>query len=197
VIAVQVAFVLLGMANILSVVAPAVLSRDILDRLGEAAAPQAGPHLGGAHAGAHLSAPTGQFIQVFSFDELAAVVRKTPGLEGFAIYSNEGLVVWRDLPIRLDLDGLVARLVSGAAGLGKVASGAGLGGLQRLLLESGQHCIYAAPVGENFGVVLVGRDSASSPDLHGRTSVVLSTVREFLRWKYPSLPVRTPSVREI
>lgn len=197
VVLVQAAFLLLGMANLVSILFPDALSAESLEALGGPGA--AAPAAAAAPAmlpGMHLSSPTGSFIQVYSWDELSAIVRKTPGLEGFAVLSNEGLVVWRDLPIRIDLEAMAARLAAGGAACGAVVQEAGLGEARRVALESDQHAVHLASLDGSFTLLLVGRTAASEPEFQSRMGVAVATVREFLRWKYPGLPTRTPSERE-
>lgn len=129
----------------------------------------------------------GGFVQVFSFEELSGVLRKSTGLEGFLIYNNEGLLVWRDLPMRLEVDDLVAQLSSSHHQLsGRVERG-GLTRVSRLAIELRDHLVFVAPLNAGFGMVLVYSGRVSPADCFARLGNVARTAREFLQWKYPAL----------
>ena len=129
----------------------------------------------------------GGFVQVFSFEELSGVLHKSTGLEGFLIYNNEGLLVWRDLPLRLEVDDLVAQLSSAHHQLsGRIERG-GLTRISRLAIELRDHLVFVAPLNAGFGMVLVYSSRVSPAECFGRLGNVARTTREFLQWKYPAL----------
>jgi len=129
----------------------------------------------------------GGFVQVFSFEELSGVLRKSTGLEGFLIYNNEGLLVWRDLPMRLEVDDLVAQLSSSHHQLSARVERGGLTRVSRLAIELRDHLVFVAPLNAGFGIVLVYSGRVSPADCFARLGNVARTAREFLQWKYPAL----------
>lgn len=136
--------------------------------------------------GAEVSAKGG-FVQVFSFEELSGVLRKSTGLEGFLIYSSEGLLVWRDLPLRLEVDDLVAQLSASHSQLSGQVERGGLTRVTRLSMEMRDHLVFTAPLNAGFGIVLVYSSRVSPAECFSRLSNVARTSREFLQWKYPAL----------
>jgi predicted regulator of Ras-like GTPase activity (Roadblock/LC7/MglB family) len=172
--------------HVLAVVAPEAMDRDTRLRLSGGEVPLPEPARKG-----HVieTAPSAGFIQVFGFDELAGVVRKTPGLEGFVILSNEGLVVWRDLPIRIDVEEVSARLLSHQSQLGALTADGGLSRLRRLVLQTRDHLLCVVELNANFGLVLVYGARTSLEELDARVEMLARTTREFLQWKYPGLAV--------
>ncbi len=135
--------------------------------------------------------PTGGFIQVFSFEELAGVIKKCPGLEGFIIYNEEALVVWEDLPVNLDTDRLTPLLVTTATGLGALMIETGVGRTRRLLVDCPNHQILLTTLNQTFGLILFFNGRTPPDEVHGRISMLARTAREFLQWKYPGLPLAT------
>ncbi len=136
------------------------------------------------------STPSGGFIQVFSYEELAATVRKSPGLEGFLIVSNEGLIVWRDWPIRIDVEYLAAHTVRHAQDLGELMLTSGLSRVRRVLVEGRDHTIFFTPISSNFSLILIFSGKVPTQDIFARIPVLAKTTREFLQWRYPALRVR-------
>lgn len=142
------------------------------------------------------SIPSGGFIQVFSFEELAALIRKSPGLEGFIVHSAEGLVVWRDLPMQVNVEVLTARISSESLRLGQLLQENGLTRVRRLVLESREHYLFATMLNQNFGIIMLFNGRSSPEEIYSRIAVLAKTAREFLQWKFPSLPAAGGPARD-
>ena len=140
--------------------------------------------------------PTGGFIQVFSFEELASMMKKSHGLEGFVIYSNEGLVVWKELPVQVQLDTLVAKISAEANQLGQLMQDNGLSKVRRLMLESREHYLFATTLNQNFGVMLLFSGRSAPEEIFSRIGVLAKSTREYLQWKYPALAISGASARD-
>lgn len=193
----QAVVVVIAFPHLMAEVAPEIVSREVRGKLVDSTE-TALPRTEDAQAsGLMETSPSGGFIQVFSFEELSGVVRKSHGLEGFLVFNNEGLVVWRDLPIRLDIDELIARVGNGFSDLDRTSRSIGVGEVRRMHLETTEHLLHAAQLDENFGLLLVYNKQTSIPETYSRVAVVSRTVQEFLQWKYPGLPTLTPSEREV
>ncbi len=52
------------------------------------------------------SAPVGGYMQVYSYDELTEAFKKIVGLEGFMLYTSEGLNLWSHFEIAVDEEAL-------------------------------------------------------------------------------------------
>jgi len=137
------------------------------------------------------AAPKGGFIQVFSYEELAGVLKKSPGLEGFAILSTEGLPVWRELPPRINVENLTAALSGANERAGNALMLGGLAKGTSILVESRDMMVYNTPLDANFGLILVYNRRVPASDCLARTAILAKTAREFLQWKYPVLPPMT------
>ncbi len=142
------------------------------------------------------ASPTGGFVQVFSYEELTGTIKKSHGLEGFVIYSTEGFVVWRDLPMRLDTDKLVARLMNHCGALGGLLHDSGLTRVRRVIIESRDHTLFNTTLNQNFGLLLVFNSRVTQEEIHSRLAILTKSTREFLQWKYPSLPLMTGLSRD-
>lgn len=136
--------------------------------------------------------PTGGFIQVFSFDELSGLVRKTPGLEGFLIFSREGFVVWNDVPHKFSVDQVAATLMSAQAQLNASLRTSGMTEIKKTIVESKDHLVFVSELNQNFGLILFYNSRTKLSECENRLSVLDKTVKEFLQWKYPGLSLATP-----
>lgn len=184
----QVLLLLISGFHLISALMPDLLEPDVRARL-EGDAEIKAPAYGGRNVPGERGSPSGGFVQVFGYDELSGVIRKTPGLEGFVIYSAEGLVVWRDLPMRIELDSLVAKMLSNSDLVGATVEDAGLSRVRRIMVESRDHFVFTTALNSNFGLLLVFNSRVSTEEVIGRLSYIAKTAREFLQWKYPTLPV--------
>ncbi|MBI5153963.1 hypothetical protein HZA57_01895 [Candidatus Poribacteria bacterium] len=190
---IQILVLILSMPHILDAAAPSLIGSEVRDKLGSAppaTSRAAVPKLGGIMD----TMPAGGFIQVFSYEELSGVLRKTQGLEGYIIYNSEGLIVWRDLPLRLELDALIAKLMVRAYQIGEVVAETGLARVRKVVVESRDHYIFVTQLNQNFGMLLVYNTQVSASECFGKLGVLAKSAREFLQWKYPGLPV-TPAVQ--
>ncbi|MDX2175120.1 MAG: roadblock/LC7 domain-containing protein [Candidatus Sumerlaeia bacterium] len=191
-VALQVLLLMSLGGHALAHLAPGFLPADVLARLGGGSEsrvsrdanprPQASPH---------SSSAAGGFVQVFSYEELSGTLRKTQGLEGFVIYSNEGLVVWRDLPMRIEVDSVVAKVMSLTDQFNAVMDGSGLTRVRRVMVESKEHFLFTTPLNSNFGLMMLFNSGTSTEEILARIAFVSKTTREFLQWKYPALPLVT------
>lgn len=189
---IQVALLLMAAPYVLAAILPDLLGEVALRELeGTPSAKSSGPS-----RGAHETAPAGGFIPVTSYEELAAVVKKGHGIEGFIIISSEGLVVWKDFPLRVDLDAFVARFAGHAHGISGLMEQTGLTKVRRVMVESREHFFFTTTLNQNFGLILIFNGRVSAEEVTGRVPVIAKTCREFLQWKYPALPARNFVPRE-
>lgn len=136
--------------------------------------------------------PSGGFIQVFSFDELSGLVRKTQGLEGFLIFSREGFVVWNEVPHKFSVDQVAAVLMSAQQQLNSSLRNSGMTEIKKFVVESRDHLVFVSELNQNFGLILFYNQRTKLSDCENRLSVIDKTVKEFLQWKYPGLSLATP-----
>ncbi len=177
---VQMIALMVTVPHVLDIMVPGILGRD--------AAPAARPR------GEIDSSPSGGFVQAFSFQDLSGVVRKAPGLEGFLVFSKEGLVVWKEIPIRLETDVVVSRLMHASSAIGQVSESGGLGRLRRTFVQTREHLLCIVELNANFGMILVYSGRTKLADCEPRVDVLAKTAREFLQWKYPGLSMATASM---
>ena len=135
------------------------------------------------------SSPSGGFIQAFSYEELAGIIKKSHGIEGFILYSSEGLVVWKDLPIRFDAEEVTARLCGATDQVGGITIGIGLQKPRRLMIEGRENSIIIANVNQSFQLMLLFNSRVSQGEVLDRVTILTKSCREFVQWKYPSLPL--------
>lgn len=188
----QVLVLLLAGPYMLAVMIPELIGREEAESLTAGKGAQESQTVSGPID----TSPTGGFIQVFSYQELSAQLKKNPGLEGFIIYNDEGLVVWQELPLKIDTEALTCRLMSLNGGIGRLMLESGLSRVRRCLIESRDHHVLATTLNQNFGIILIYNGRTPITQVYSRISVICKSAREFLQWKYPALPMATGMTRD-
>lgn len=190
VIALQVGLILMLGSHVMAALMPEVVGEDFVARL-RSSSENAPATKTPATAPVVQASPTGGFVQVFSFDELTATIRKVQGLEGFILYNEEGLIVWRDLPMRIEADAVVAKVLSLNNQYAGLMEASGLTRVRRVMVESREHFLFSTPLNQTFGLILLFNSRVPSEDILSKVGYVSKTAREFLQWKYPALPITT------
>lgn len=183
---IQVFLLMLVAPHALQGIAPGLVS-DSMRSLMDPNAAQAPTASGNRAEYASQAEPVGGSIQVFSFQELQSIFRKSVGMEGFIIFTSEGLVLWKDMPIRLDVEALVARTNTLAEAMGGTVESFGLNRVRKVVLESRDHYLFQTRLNPNFGLIMVFASGAKIEDCWVRLGIMAKTTKEYLQWKYPNL----------
>jgi predicted regulator of Ras-like GTPase activity (Roadblock/LC7/MglB family) len=123
-------------------------------------------------------------VRLYSFQELENYFHKIIGLEGFVLYSHEGLVVWKDLQIDLDVESLVARYKNYNAGIDWVTQECGLGQSMRFIVETQHHFLINIHVATGFFLLLVFNNQLPLSDIVHRIGIMVRSIQAFLASRY-------------
>ena len=135
----------------------------------------------------HITEPLGGFIKVYSFPDLQACFRKIIGLEGFVIYSNEGLLMWNDLDIRFDIENLIIRFMFANKDLDITASRYGLREIERLIITTTEHFVFNIKLGKRFFLLAFFNNKSPTQEVFSKIDMMIMTTYEFLRSRYQIL----------
>ncbi len=128
--------------------------------------------------------PLGGLVRVYSFQELEDYFHKIIGLEGFVLYSDEGLVVCKNLQINLDVEGLVARYYNFNSGIEWVTQSHGLGQPTRITVETQNHYLFNIQVTSQFFLLLIFNNQLPLLDIVHRIQIMVRSVQAFLASRY-------------
>jgi predicted regulator of Ras-like GTPase activity (Roadblock/LC7/MglB family) len=128
--------------------------------------------------------PLDGLVRVYSFTELEDYFHKIIGLEGFVLYSAEGLVMCKDLQINLDVEGLVARYQYFSSGIEQVTHAHGLGLPVRAVVETRKHYLFNIQVSSQFFLLLVFNNQLPLPDIVHRIRIMVRSIEAFLALRY-------------
>ena len=132
--------------------------------------------------------PLGGLVRVYSFQELEDYFHKIIGLEGFVLYSEEGLIVCKDLQIDLDVEGIVARYYNFNSGIEWVTQSHGLGKPIRITVETQNRYLFNIQVTSQFFLLLIFNNQLPLLDIVHRIQIMVRSVQAFLasRYRFPA-----------
>jgi len=188
----QVFLLMLMAPHVVQMLAPGLLSPQIIAVMEGGTVPRPPPPMGRQDL-TRGAEPVGGFIQVFSLQELQSIFRKSVGMEGYIIYTSEGLVLWKDFPIRLDVEALAAQAAASTEATAATMEGFGLSRVRRVVVEAREHNIFQTRLNPNFGLIMLFSSSVRIEDCWSRMSILARTTQEYLHWKYPDLGAFRPS----
>lgn len=132
----------------------------------------------------YFAEPMGGFIRVYSFNELQTSFRKMIGLEGFLIYSNEGLIVWEDLAINFDIEKLIVEFmrlqnnIDGAIGKFEILDS------EKYIIDTPDHIIFNVKLNKGFYLVAFFNKKIQLTEIYPRMKMLIKSAQEFLSEKY-------------
>ncbi len=180
----QIFFLMLLAPYVVSVVAPGILSEDghrIL--LGEAEAYKPMSAVSFHSEGA----PVGGFVRVYTFPEMGQLLSNMTGIEGYVIYSWEGLVIWQGLRVRFDAERLAVSSQREWRHFREVQVALGLGEAEKLIAQTPEHYFIHLSLAPKFFAVLLFRRDVEIGDVLGRLKYIERTAQELFSMKYSPL----------
>jgi predicted regulator of Ras-like GTPase activity (Roadblock/LC7/MglB family) len=180
----QMGVLLLLLPHVIVLVAPGMLAEASREKM--ESAPRLAPQLSSQSAAAiHTDAiPLGGFVRAYNYEELENFFQKIVGLEGFVLFSDEGLVVWKNLQMRLDVDALVVRYQMLDRQMGNLTRQSGLQKVQRWVVQTREHIICCTALGSQFYLLVFFTTQLSLADIVSKLDVIVRTAQEMLNTRY-------------
>ena len=136
----------------------------------------------------HLeTSPAGGFIRVYSFSELGCLLSNLIGMEGYILYTREGLVLWQDCQLRLDAEKLVASFIKEWRCHRVNDLEVGFDEPLRIITQTSEHTFIHAVFTRDFYGILIFRPDAHMSELLSRLKYLERTAKEFLETRYSSI----------
>ncbi len=136
-----------------------------------------------------VSSPTATsgFYNVYSFPELEAQLSKSIGLEGFIVFSEEGLVMWEKLHINIDSERLVVLLMTLGKDIKRSTTSLGLAHTDTIIVETDEHLIFNGFVNSVFGYTLIFNASIPRDEMYHRIDMISDSINVLLKTRYQTL----------
>lgn len=135
----------------------------------------------------HFAEPLGGFIRVYSYPELQSCFRKTIGLEGFIIYSSDGLIVWEDLAINFDIDNLVIKFLQLDRNIDMFIKDFEFNVNEKLILDTPEHMLINVKLNEYFYLIAFFNKKIQISEMIPRMKVLIKSTQELIKSKYQLL----------
>ena len=181
----QMLVIALATPHILMEIAPGLLGPRLTDLLRmEQVAMKSVSSSSDATTAPPTATPAGGAYLVYSFEELDAQLIKTVGLEGFIIYSSEGVVVWKNLHINIDTDRLVIEVRELLDKTGSLTGTIGLDSVLSVIFQTHNHILFNGIMDDRFGYILIFNTKLPIPEIYGRVEVITESIKLFLSSRY-------------
>jgi len=133
------------------------------------------------------AAPIGGFVHIFNFDELGRHLSNIIGMEGFVLYTWEGLILWENCPLRVDKEKLAVRSLFEWQHLKDSQIDSGFGEPGKFISETSDHRFIHIAIDTRFFGVMILKKETDLGDVMNRISVQERSIREFLDMRYSLL----------
>ncbi len=133
------------------------------------------------------ASPVGGFIRVDSFSELGRLLSNLIGIEGYILYTREGLILWQDCQLRLDAEKVIASFLKEwrCHRLNDLA--AGFDEPLRIITQTSEHTFIHVIFTRHFSGILIFRPDANMSDILNRLKYLERTAKEFLETRYSTV----------
>ncbi|GAB4322679.1 MAG: hypothetical protein Kow0059_17810 [Candidatus Sumerlaeia bacterium] len=181
----QVLVILYMLPYVLAVSAPGVLAGTRFENLlvVGGAADWSSARLQGNPVGTEI-VPSGGMLQIFGVDDIPRYFRKVAGLEGFAIFTSEGLLFIHDLARSPEVELLGVRLHSLWSGLEPMMKDCDLDPPRRLALETETFTVLVSPISAHFWSLFLFNKNVSLDNCHNKVQLLVNSARRFLDSRY-------------
>lgn len=133
------------------------------------------------------AAPSGGFVHLFNFNELGRQLTNIIGMEGFVLYTWEGLILWENCPLRVDKEKLAVRSLFEWQHLKDSQRDTGFGEPGTFISETPDHRFIHVAFDSRFFGVMILKKEADLGDILNRLSLQERSIREFLDMRYSLL----------
>jgi len=131
--------------------------------------------------------PAGGFIRVYSFSELGRLLSNVIGIEGYILYTREGLILWQDCQLRLDAEKLVAAFIKEWHCHRVNDLAVGFDEPLRIITQTSEHSFIHVIFTRDFSGILIFRPDAHMSEILSRLKCLERTVKEFLETRYSTV----------
>ena len=131
------------------------------------------------------SIPLGGFIRVYGFLELGRLFSNLIGIEGYILYTWEGLVLWQDCQLRLDMEKVVSCFMKEWDCHRVNDLAIGFDEPLRIVTQTNEHSFIHVMFNRDFSGIFIFRPDAHMSEILGRMKYLDRTAREFLATRYP------------
>lgn len=170
----------------LAVMAPGVLTDTIFESIIGHESPHAAPVEKPAAASPANKdiTPTGGVLQIYTLEDIPKFFEKVAGLEGYAIYTNEGLLFCHNLDEEQRVERLGVRVQQCLDSMRTTAHDCDLEEPSRLILESDNFSMFLTPITPHFWGLFIFNKNVSLDNCHGKIKVLANSVKSFFTTRY-------------
>jgi len=130
------------------------------------------------------ASPVGGFVRVYSYEELGRLFRNIIGIEGYILYTWEGLMLWQNSQIILDSDRLIASFQKQWKDQCERQKQLGFRKPERTIIQSVEHNFIQISFNKNFFGIFIFRTDVDIDEVFNRLKYLERSARELFEMKY-------------
>jgi predicted regulator of Ras-like GTPase activity (Roadblock/LC7/MglB family) len=131
--------------------------------------------------------PVGGFIRLYTFEELGCLFLNVMGIEGYILYTHEGLVLSKDCQLRFDVDRLVAISLLEWNNHRAAQLKIGFDEPERIIFQTTEHNFIHVSFNQGFFGIFIFKRNADMEEVLNRLGPLTRSARELLEMKYSPL----------
>ena len=131
--------------------------------------------------------PVGGFIRVYSFEELGRLISNIVGVEGFVLYTWEGLVLWENCQLSFDMEKVVVTSQKAMDYLTATQDKIGMGAPSKVLTRTDDHYFLNVQFNDKFCGVIILKSDVNVGEILQKFSYIEKSATEFFEMKYSPL----------
>lgn len=182
----QVVVFIYALPYLLAMIAPGVLADTSLEDIvgGDEPEPASAPPAPAARERSTDITPAGGLLQIYTLEDIPKYFDKVAGLEGFAIYTSEGLLFCHDLPQDQQVERLGVRLQNSLTAMQLMAVDCELEAPKRVILETENFTMFLSTITPHFWGIFIFNKNVPLDNCHLKIKLLADSAKQFFSSRY-------------
>ncbi len=131
--------------------------------------------------------PIGGFVRVYSYPELGKLIGNMIGMEGYVLYTSEGLPLWQECQLNYDMEKLIVFFERQTSRLRQAQDAGGFGEPEYLIIQTEAHKFIHFQITQQFAALFIFKNETDTGDIMNRLKYLQRSARELLEMRYSHL----------
>ncbi|MBN1903268.1 roadblock/LC7 domain-containing protein [Candidatus Sumerlaeota bacterium] len=134
--------------------------------------------------GSSEATPVGGFVRVYNYEELGSLFLNVMGMEGYILYTHEGLILAKDCQLRFDSDRLAAISLVEWNNHKNAQLKIGFDEPERIISQTSEHNFLHVSFNQRFYGIFIFKRKVDMEETLSRLEPLTRSARELLEMKY-------------
>lgn len=128
--------------------------------------------------------PLGGFVKVYNLQELGRLISNVIGLEGYILYTSEGLVLWKELQLRFDEDKLVVLFQQEFDRIRTSQKEVGFGNPENIITQTKEHNFLHCRLSEKVLGIFIFKKESDIGAISERLQYITKSACDYFETRY-------------